>query len=79
MQQDYVSALFHRFISTATTRLSHLTLSTPSRPRMDGQAAGSSKKATIYVGGFAPEVDEEQLLQAFVTFGMLRPSSSPPS
>jgi RNA recognition motif-containing protein len=32
-------------------------------------SAGSSKKATIYVGGFAPEVNEQQLLDAFVTFG----------
>ncbi|KAK4687154.1 hypothetical protein P7C73_g2966, partial [Tremellales sp. Uapishka_1] len=36
---------------------------------MDGASSGSSKKATIYVGGFAPEVNEEQLLTAFVTFG----------
>lgn len=35
----------------------------------ESAGAGSSKKATIYVGGFAPEVNEEQLLQAFVTFG----------
>lgn len=33
-------------------------------------AAGSSKKATIYVGGFADEVNEQQLLETFVTFGM---------
>ncbi|WWD17447.1 hypothetical protein CI109_101888 [Kwoniella shandongensis] len=31
--------------------------------------AGSSKKSTVYVSGLAPEVNEEQLLQAFVTFG----------
>jgi len=31
--------------------------------------AGSSKKATVYVGGFANEVNEQQLLDAFVTFG----------
>nr|XP_031857817.1 uncharacterized protein CI109_006760 [Kwoniella shandongensis]KAA5524889.1 hypothetical protein CI109_006760 [Kwoniella shandongensis] len=30
--------------------------------------AGSSKKSTVYVSGLAPEVNEEQLLQAFVTF-----------
>ena len=36
---------------------------------MDGAVAGSSKKATVYVGGFAPEVNEQQLLEAFVTFG----------
>jgi hypothetical protein len=35
-------------------------------------SAGSSKKATIYVGGFAPEVNEQQLLDAFVTFGECR-------
>jgi hypothetical protein len=35
-------------------------------------SAGSSKKATIYVGGFAPEVNEQQLLDAFVTFGGCR-------
>ncbi|WVQ88772.1 hypothetical protein IAS59_002509 [Cryptococcus gattii] len=28
-----------------------------------------NKKSSVYVSGFAPEVDEEQLLQAFVTFG----------
>lgn len=35
------------------------------------QAASSNlnKKSSVYVSGFAPEVDEEQLLQAFVTFG----------
>jgi len=38
---------------------------------MDGAASGSSKKATVYVGGFAPEVNEQQLLEAFVTFGEL--------
>ncbi len=37
---------------------------------MDGAVAGSSKKSTIYVGGFAPEVNEQQLLDAFVTFGL---------
>ncbi|KAK8864256.1 hypothetical protein IAR55_001502 [Kwoniella newhampshirensis] len=31
--------------------------------------AGSSRKSTVYVAGLAPEVNEEQLLQAFVTFG----------
>ena len=36
---------------------------------MEGAIAGSSKKSTIYVGGFAPEVNEQQLLDAFVTFG----------
>lgn len=34
--------------------------------------AGSSKKATVYVGGFANEVNEQQLLDAFVTFGTSR-------
>ena len=38
---------------------------------MNGVAAGSSKKATVYVGGFADEVNEQQLLEAFVTFGTL--------
>lgn len=35
------------------------------------QPASSSfnRKSSVYVSGFAPEVDEEQLLQAFVTFG----------
>lgn len=35
------------------------------------QAASSNlnKKSSVYISGFAPEVDEEQLLQAFVTFG----------
>ena len=32
-------------------------------------AAGPSKKSTVYVGGFANEVNEQQLLDAFVTFG----------
>ncbi len=36
---------------------------------MNGAVAGSSKKATVYVGGFANEVNEQQLLEAFVTFG----------
>jgi hypothetical protein len=38
---------------------------------MDSQpaGAGSSKKATVYVAGLAPEVNEQQLLEAFVTFG----------
>ncbi|KAK1924383.1 hypothetical protein DB88DRAFT_284485 [Papiliotrema laurentii] len=36
---------------------------------MSGAVAGSSKKATVYVGGFADEVNEQQLLDAFVTFG----------
>ncbi|ORY32546.1 hypothetical protein BCR39DRAFT_522777 [Naematelia encephala] len=32
-------------------------------------SAGTSKKATIYVGNLSPEVHEQQLLDAFVTFG----------
>ena len=36
---------------------------------MNAAVAGSSKKATMYVGGFAPQVNEQQLLDAFVTFG----------
>ncbi|GFZ44101.1 hypothetical protein JCM24511_01822 [Saitozyma sp. JCM 24511] len=40
-------------------------------------SAGSSKKATIYVGGFAPEVNEQQLLDAFVTFGDILEISIP--
>ncbi|RXK40092.1 cyclophilin [Tremella mesenterica] len=31
--------------------------------------AGSSKKSTVYIAGIAPEVNEQQLLEAFVTFG----------
>ncbi|TXT10906.1 hypothetical protein VHUM_01657 [Vanrija humicola] len=31
--------------------------------------AGSSKRTTVYVAGFASAVDEHQLLAAFVTFG----------
>ena len=45
---------------------------------MNGTAAGSSKKATVYVSGLAPEVNEQQLLDAFVTFGEA-PSSLPKS
>ncbi|CAD6587415.1 MAG: hypothetical protein TREMPRED_004752 [Tremellales sp. Tagirdzhanova-0007] len=44
---------------------------------MDGAVAGSSKKATVYVGGFAPEVNEQQLLEAFVTFGDILDISIP--
>ncbi|WVO16343.1 hypothetical protein L204_104018 [Cryptococcus depauperatus] len=29
----------------------------------------TNKKSTVYVSGLAPEVDEEKLLQTFVTFG----------
>jgi RNA recognition motif-containing protein len=36
---------------------------------MDNAPAGSSKKSTVYVGGFAPDVREQQLLDTFVTFG----------
>lgn len=38
---------------------------------MDSQpsGAGSSKKSTVYVAGLSPEVNEQQLLDAFVTFG----------
>ncbi|WVW83721.1 hypothetical protein I302_105742 [Kwoniella bestiolae CBS 10118] len=31
--------------------------------------SGSNKKSTVYVAGLAPEVNEDQLLSAFVTFG----------
>jgi len=45
---------------------------------MDGAVAGSSKKATLYVGGFDLDVNEQQLLDAFVTFGtsVLPPTQS---
>jgi RNA recognition motif-containing protein len=39
------------------------------RTIMENAPAGSSKKSTIYVGNFAPEVNEQQLLDTFVTFG----------
>jgi hypothetical protein len=39
-------------------------------PAMENAPAGSSKKSTVYVGGFAEEVNEQQLLDTFVTFGM---------
>jgi hypothetical protein len=45
------------------------TLPSRSIAQMSGAVAGSSKKATVYVGGFADEVNEQQLLDAFVTFG----------
>lgn len=35
-----------------------------------GGAGVSKNKNTVYVAGLAPEVDEQQLLDAFVTFGM---------
>ncbi|WVR07188.1 hypothetical protein IAU60_004229 [Kwoniella sp. DSM 27419] len=35
----------------------------------DSAPAGSSRKNTVYVAGLAPEVNEDQLLQAFGTFG----------
>lgn len=44
---------------------------------MDGAVAGSSKKATIYVGGFAPDVNEQHLLDTFVTFGEILDISIP--
>ncbi|WVQ99263.1 hypothetical protein IAU59_006395 [Kwoniella sp. CBS 9459] len=31
--------------------------------------SGSSKKSTVYVAGLVPEVDANQLLQTFATFG----------
>lgn len=45
----------------------------PTPSNMDAQpsGAGSSKKSTVYVAGLAPEVNEQQLLEAFVTFGEL--------
>ena len=36
-------------------------------------AGSSSKKNTVYVAGFPAEVKEQQLLDAFVTFGELLP------
>ncbi|KAI9639632.1 uncharacterized protein MKK02DRAFT_29651 [Dioszegia hungarica] len=46
---------------------------------MDAQpsGAGSSKKSTVYVAGLAPEVNEQQLLEAFVTFGDILEISLP--
>lgn len=39
--------------------------------------AGSSKRATVYVAGFPAEVNEQQLLEAFVTFGDILDISIP--
>lgn len=35
-----------------------------------GPSGGGKSKNTVYVAGLAPEVNEQQLLDAFVTFGM---------
>jgi len=43
-----------------------LRLKTPTHSTMD---AGPSKRTTVYVAGFAQSVNEQQLLDAFVTFG----------
>jgi RNA recognition motif-containing protein len=40
-------------------------------------AAGPSKRTTVYVAGFAPGVKEQQLLDAFVTFGDILEISVP--
>lgn len=39
--------------------------------------SGSSKRTTVYVAGFAPQVNEQQLLDAFVTFGDILEISMP--
>lgn len=39
--------------------------------------AGPSKRSTVYVAGFAPQVNEQQLLEAFVTFGDILEISLP--
>jgi RNA recognition motif-containing protein len=42
---------------------------------MDNKASSSSKtRNTVYVAGLADEVNEQQLLDAFVTFGTSSPS-----
>ena len=38
---------------------------------MENKASGSKTRNTVYVAGLADEVNEQQLLDAFVTFGML--------
>jgi peptidyl-prolyl isomerase E (cyclophilin E) len=44
---------------------------------MEGAASSSSKtRNTVYVAGLADEVNEQQLLDAFVTFGMSQVSTS---
>ncbi|WRT66202.1 uncharacterized protein IL334_003155 [Kwoniella shivajii] len=35
----------------------------------DSAPSGSNKKGTVYVAGLASEVNEDQLLAAFITFG----------
>ena len=37
---------------------------------MENKASGSKTRNTVYVAGLADEVNEQQLLDAFVTFGM---------
>jgi len=36
---------------------------------MENKASGSKTRNTVYVAGLADEVNEQQLLDAFVTFG----------
>ena len=56
---------------SAQLLLFNCTLSDSVYSEMDSgnAAAGSSKKNTVYVAGFPDEVKEQQLLDAFVTFG----------
>ena len=36
---------------------------------MENKASGSKTRNTVYVAGLADEVNEQQLLDAFITFG----------
>lgn len=65
-----VSALSYQTLVTSF-KLHHPSIN------MDAPAAGSSKRSTVYVAGLAPEVNEQQLLDAFVTFGTLISTCAP--
>lgn len=47
-----------------------------STAKMENKASGSKTRNTVYVAGLADEVNEQQLLDAFVTFGTPLPFRS---
>jgi hypothetical protein len=67
MRRTAAHSPIHRYTPVTDALITHLNY----QSRMDSQpsGAGASKKATVYVAGLSPEVNEQQLLDAFVTFG----------
>jgi hypothetical protein len=59
------------------TKATASTKHTTSTDLVNMESAGSSKRTTVYVAGFAPQVNEQQLLDAFVTFGDILEISVP--